>query len=62
LKTTLDEFAGEAKGGCFNLFITDCAAGDTGTLLSWSVYQKNSDDPTPTQDASWTELKDVYAD
>jgi len=53
-------FDGLDKGGCFELFATDGACADTGSIASWSVAVANGGGTVPTENVSWGSIKSAY--
>jgi len=57
--TPLSVFRNLRKGGCWFMNVSDGAAGDTGTILSWSVHILNQTQ-IGVQQANWSSVKRLY--
>lgn len=55
----LSGFNGFSQGGCWTLSVADWAAGNTGVIAHWTVWQKSTP-VVPARAASWGRLKTIY--
>jgi hypothetical protein len=53
-------FDGEAKGGCFELYVADSGGGDTGFVEAWTVYVLDGACEVPIESTSWSTLKEEF--